>query len=86
VRLAGTFVNTTILEFDAMGYKVLGRFEDVMRGYEPRQGLEGPFNFSGRVLYYSPKDGQYWDPKTDFFVADDEMTIIHNRLIDVIRA
>ena len=55
-----------------MGYKVLGRNEDVLQGYEPRKGLEGPYNFGGRVLYYSPKDGQYWDPKTDFFVSHDE--------------
>jgi len=44
-----------------MGYKT---FEvDTMRDkYGPRKGLEGPFNFLGRVLYYDPKEGQYWDP------------------------
>ena len=56
-----------------MGYKVLGKTEDLLQGYEPRKGLEGPFVFSGRVLYYSPRDGQYWDPKTDFFVSNEEM-------------
>lgn len=55
-----------------MGYKVLGKFEDVMQGYEPRKGLEGPFNFNGRVLYYDPREGKYWDPKTDFYVSHSE--------------
>ena len=45
-----------------MGYAVLAdKFEmDQMRTkYGPRKGLEGPFNFSGRVLYYDNKEGQY---------------------------
>jgi hypothetical protein len=57
-----------------MGYKVLGQREDVFQGYDARKGLEGPFVFgNGRILYYSPADGQYWDPKTDFFVSNCEM-------------
>ena len=58
-----------------MGYKVLAdRVEmDQMRvKYSPRKGLEGPFNFSGRILYYDTKEGKYWDPKTDFYVPHDE--------------
>lgn len=55
-----------------MGYKVLGLLEDVMQGYKPIKGLEGPMNFNGRVLYYDPKEGKYWDPKTDFYVPHDE--------------
>lgn len=56
-----------------MAYTVLGKTEDLLQGYGPRKGLEGPFVFNGRVLYYSPRDGQYWDPKTDFFVSNEEM-------------
>ena len=66
-----------------MGYKVLAdRFEmDEMRQkYGPRQGLEGPFNFSGQVLYYDPKEGSYYDPRTDFYVSRDEMDVINQRL------
>ena len=66
-----------------MGYKVLAdRFEmDEMRQkYGPRQGLEGPFNFSGQVLYYDPKEGSYYDPRTDFYVSRDEMDAINQRL------
>jgi len=65
-----------------MGYKVIaGRDEmDMMRvKYGPRKGLEGPFNFSGRVLYYDPKEGAYYDPTTDFYVEQSEMDMINNR-------
>lgn len=55
-----------------MGYRVLGNTEDLMQGYGPRKDLEGPFNFSGRVLYYDKKEGKYYDPKTDFYLSYDE--------------
>ncbi|NBS94165.1 MAG: hypothetical protein EBS49_07070 [Verrucomicrobia bacterium] len=55
-----------------MGYKVLGKTEDLLKGYEPRQGLEGPFNFNGRVLYYDPRAGKYYDPRTDFYLSYNE--------------
>jgi len=55
-----------------MGYKVLNTVDNMRDNYGPRAGLEGPFNFSGRVLYYDPKEGKYYDPKTDWFVPHDE--------------
>ena len=55
-----------------MGYKVLNTVDNMRDNYGPRAGLEGPFNFSGRVLYYDPKAGQYWDPLTDFYVSHAE--------------
>jgi hypothetical protein len=64
-----------------MGYKVVAdKFQmDEMRvKYGPRAGLEGPFNFSGRVLYYDNKEGAYYDPRTDFYVSDSEMTLIRD--------
>lgn len=65
-----------------MGYRVLGRSEDVMRGYEPRKGLEGPFVYAnGRILYYDRKQGQYWDPQTDWYVPADEMIELHQNLV-----
>lgn len=71
-----------------MGYKVIaGKDEmDMMRvKYGPRKGLEGPFNFSGRVLYYDVKEGQYYDPTTDFYVEQREMDQINNHLMDKLR-
>jgi hypothetical protein len=70
-----------------MGFKVLAdRFEtDQMRTkYGPRKGLEGPFNFSGRVLYYDVKEGLYYDPTTDFYVDKTEMDMINQRLVDIL--
>jgi len=70
-----------------MGYKVIaGKDEmDIMRTkYGPRKGLEGPFNFSGRVLYYDNKEGQYYDPTTDFYVEQSEMDLINNRLMGIL--
>ena len=72
-----------------MGYKVIaGKDEmDMMRvKYGARKGLEGPFNFSGRVLYYDTKEGQYYDPTTDFYVEQSEMDMINNRLMDILKA
>jgi len=72
-----------------MGYKVIaGKDEtDMMRvKYGPRKGLEGPFNFSGHVLYYDPKEGMYYDPTTDFYVEQSEMDMINNRLMNILKA
>ena len=72
-----------------MGYKVIaGKNEmDQMRvKYGPRKGLEGPFNFSGRVLNYDNIEGAYNDPTTDFYVTQDEMDMINNRLMGILKA
>ena len=66
-----------------MGYKVLHTFDAMRDNYGPRKGLEGPFNFSGRVLYYDNIEGQYWDPRTDFYVSQDEMDEINQRFMDI---
>ena len=60
-----------------MGYKVLHTFDAMRDNYGPRKGLEGPFNFSGRVLYYCNIEGTYWDPRSDFYVSQDEMDAIN---------
>ena len=71
-----------------MGYTVIADQHqmDMMRvKYGSRKGLEGPFNFSGRVLYYDVKEGQYYDPTTDFYVEQSEMDQINNQLMDKLR-
>lgn len=41
--------------------------------YGERQGLEGPFRTrSGKVVYYDPKEGMYYDPDTDIYISYDE--------------
>lgn len=65
-----------------MAYKVLGRTEELLKGYEARKGLEGPFVFAAcRVLYYDAREGKYWDPKTDFYVEHDEMAELHAEMM-----
>lgn len=67
-----------------MGYRVVAdkyQMDDMRTKYGPRPGLEGPFNFSGRVLYYDNSEGQYYDPRTDFYVDQAEMNEIHGNLI-----
>ena len=61
-----------------MGYRIVN---DVLAGYGPRKGLEGPFNIGGRVLYYDVKEGAYYDPKTDFYVDQAEVNYLHNELM-----
>lgn len=36
--------------------------------YPPRPGLEGPFRIKGKILYYDPKEGKYYDSKSDWYV------------------
>lgn len=66
-----------------MGYRNLAPWE--FRWTE-RKGLEGPFYYpNGRVLYYDPKEGQYWDPQTDFYVPNEELGELQNQVFDKIK-
>ncbi len=41
---------------------------------EHRKVLEGPFAMkTGQVVYYDPKEGKYWDPKTNMHISNEEM-------------
>ena len=71
-----------------MGYKVIAdkfQMDEMRTKYGPRNGLEGPFNFSGRVLYYDNKEGQYYDPTTDFYVEQAEMDAINAGLLETLQ-
>jgi hypothetical protein len=51
--------------------------------FGPRKGLEGPFTFAnGRVLYYDPKEGSYYDSLTDFYVDNSEVAELHQYLMN----
>lgn len=68
-----------------MGYKVVDTMDQMRQKYGPRPGLEGPFNFSGRVLYYDNKEGSYYDPTTDFYVSQAEMDAINKQFYEVLK-
>lgn len=41
--------------------------------YQERDGLEGPImTKSGKVVYYDPKEGNYYDPDKDMYITYDE--------------
>ena len=54
--------------------------------YGPRRGLEGPFHYpNGQVLYYDVREGQYWDPRTDFYVDHADVARLQNSIVDLLR-
>lgn len=70
-----------------MGYKVIAdksEMDQMRTKFGPRPGLEGPFNFMGRVLYYCNIEGSYYDPTTDFFVEQEEMNQLHAGILAVL--
>jgi hypothetical protein len=59
------------------GYKVLPNID--RDRYSERPGLEGPFStLSGKVVYYDPKEGSYYDPDTDMYMTYDEFRELDN--------
>lgn len=67
-----------------MGYKVI-EVDNMREKYGARPGLEGPFNFSGRVLYYDNLEGSYYDPRTDFYVSQDEMDALNQQFYEILK-
>ena len=62
--------NSHMAAMHAEGYKVLPPMDSK---YVERDGLEGPFTtLSGKVVYYDPKEGKYYDPDTDMYMSYDE--------------
>ena len=65
-----------------MGYRVFKHNQE----FGPRDRLEGPFHYpNGRVLYYDPRAGEYWDPRTDFYVPADEVADLQTSIFDLVR-
>lgn len=55
--------------------------------WQPRKGLEGPFFYpNGRVTYYDPKEGAYYDPTTDFYLSYEESSALQNLVFNILRA
>jgi hypothetical protein len=59
------------------GYKVLPPMDK--ERYTEIPGLEGPFTtLSGKVVYYDPKEGAYYDRDTDMYLSADEYTALNS--------
>lgn len=59
------------------GYKILPPMDK--EKYQSRAGLEGPFStLSGKVVYYDPKEGSYYDPDTDMYISYDDFQKLDN--------
>jgi hypothetical protein len=55
------------------GYTVQPDFDRERYRDRSEEGLEGPFRLrSGKVVYYDPKEGSYYDPDTDIYLTYDE--------------
>jgi hypothetical protein len=66
-----------------MAYRILNTERDSR--WQPRKGLEGPFFYpNGQVLYYDTKEGQYWDPTTDFYVTNEDVADLQQMFLDVL--
>ena len=59
------------------GYKVLPPMDK--ERYTEIPGLEGPFTtLSGKVVYYDPKEGAYYDRDSDMYLSNDEYTALNS--------
>ena len=64
------------------GYKVLPSIDKDK--YQARDGLEGPFStLSGKVVYYDPKEGKYYDPDTDMYISYEDFQKLDNDYSDM---
>lgn len=53
------------------GYETRGLIDS--NEFPTRPGLEGPFRMrNGRVVYYDPREGKYYDSKSDVYLSDEE--------------
>jgi hypothetical protein len=59
-----------------MAYTVF-KHTELQKSYSAVKGLEGPFHYAnGMTLYYDPKEGKYWNPKTDMFLEYDDYIFV----------
>jgi len=59
-----------------MAYTVF-KHTELQKSYSKVKGLEGPFHYAnGMTLYYDPKEGKYWNPKSDMFLEYDDYIFI----------
>lgn len=50
------------------------------------KGFEGPLFYpNGVVIYYDPKEEKYYDPLTDYYIAQGDIDFLNNLVFDLIR-
>jgi hypothetical protein len=65
-----------------MGYRVLNERD---AKWQPRKGLEGPFFYpNGQVLYYCPREGEYYDPTTDIYVSNEDVAELQQQFLEIL--
>jgi hypothetical protein len=49
-------------------------------------GLKGPYVYPNRrVIYFDPKQNEYYDPSTDFYLDRDELESLKGQIFDLVR-
>jgi len=49
-------------------------------------GMKGPFVYpNGRVLYQDRNTKEYYDPRTDFFISDEEVNFLKQQIFDTVK-
>ena len=65
---------------EAMGHSTHPLLDPEMHPDRSSQGLEGPFRQpSGHIVYYDPKEQQYYDPRTDMYISSEEFEAMQRR-------
>lgn len=78
LELAGVKQQSTLIDnlYESQKNPDLPKVDD--ERYPPIKGMEGPFRMkSGRVVYYDPKEGQYYDRRVDHYLSDEEAYALH---------
>lgn len=60
-----------------------------MQKSQPKRisGLKGPYVYpNGRAIYFDPKVNEYYDPRTDFYLATDEVESLKSQIFDLVRS
>lgn len=59
-----------------MGYRIVA---PIPERYTKIKGLEGPFRMpSGKILYYDPREGKYYDRDSDYYVDYDPENCLYS--------
>jgi len=50
------------------------------------RGLKGPYMYpNGRAIYFDPKINEYYDPRTDFYLDNDEVESLKQSIFDTVK-